>query len=206
MHPNIAATNGTIHIIDGVPREPSTVATLLDDLPPISFSILQRVIRTSGFNVELAENVGRGCTFFAPTNAAFLEIGIRRPGDLERKHGDESLRNLLRSHFCPEQTFYSNIFYRTSSTEEEQVNAIGAPHGSQVPFRKGERTFSPRTAVHGKDMTIKVYHYGVLISMCVNEKALVVSSDHIASNGVVHVAENLVDVCELGDGNIKNER
>ncbi|KAK5130904.1 hypothetical protein LTR08_001567 [Meristemomyces frigidus] len=192
LEADIIASNGTIHLIDSVPKAPDTVIKVLEDLPAASFSILHRAMEIS----DLFEDTIQGCTVFAPVNAAFADVGVYTADDLDRSADIESLKGLLRPQFCPNQTLYSNRYYdgkipeSTASREEEA--AATALTGSEIAFRIGVRVFELETTLPGRGVVVEVNRYGGLIDMRVNGLARVLSADHIASNGVVHLIDHLL--------------
>jgi len=194
--PDIVAKNGTIHILDAVPRAPRPlVEMVVQDLPSAAFGMLHRAIALCpDFETELRA-LTRGATFFAPTNSAFAAAGMREEDDLAGFLPPERLRDLLRNHLCPDRTLYSNVFYpaTTPAAMEGDDNIAAQWRGRRVPFLKGERNFSLPTARPGREVTVVVHRYGGLIHLDVNPpRAVVISADHVAGNGVVHVTNRLV--------------
>lgn len=190
-HSDIFASNGVIHIIDSLPCEPVPVTELLESLPPASFDLLQQAIRWTGFQYEIAEHVTQGCTFFAPTNAAFAERDITTFEHLLAMQNAGDLLDLLRGHCCPDQTLYSNMLYKGPRRMKGQFDSLSVMP-MKFPVPTGQRTFRLRTMLKGANLSVSINRYAGAIHMAVNGKAAVISSDHLATNGVVHIVDRLV--------------
>lgn len=171
---DISANNGVMHIIDRCIEAVPDMSSLLDELPSQSFSLLVSAIRDTNFS--LGEH--RGGTFFAPTDAAF-----RKHGPIEKS---EHLEALLRAHFCPDQTLYSNYFYAKDATPRP------IEPGLKFNNPSGEKNFTLQTATPDQSLPLTIWRYGGHINMKFETGARVISADHLATNGVVHVVDDFV--------------
>lgn len=209
---DIILSNGVMHIIDSVPTLPTTMSRTIADLPEKSFSLLHRAMACSDFKFHAEDSSFRGGTFFAPTNAAFQAHGAEILSSLFQVQQRHQLRELLERHFSPGETLYSNLLYRETSiapaSRDATPSSVGSdskaakrpePEGkashegkADPPVRNGTRTFTLASALQGQTIVVKIERLGGLIKMLINENGNVVSADHLASDGVVHIVDALV--------------
>ncbi|KAF2483910.1 FAS1 domain-containing protein [Neohortaea acidophila] len=190
---DLFARNGVVHILDKAPMPLLDIATTLSALPSASFGILRRAISICDFKLtgDDAVDLRRGGTFFAPTDAAFQSLGEEELRELLQK--PSIIRTILLSHWSPNWTLYSNRFYRGADAS----TTIDAPPGREYPRPRGKRTFElPSAASNGAMIAVEVERIEGLIQMKVNERANILSADHMCTDGVVHVVDQLVTPVE----------
>ncbi|KAJ6782231.1 hypothetical protein PWT90_08859 [Aphanocladium album] len=185
--PSIRAANGIIYPIDTVIPTPTPLLAVLQDRG--NYSILLRAIRASRFEDDLAAERGKGGTLFAPSDQAFASLGPDALQFLEEdEEGKEYLRALLRLHFCPENTHYTNMIWpqntmgpRRTSADKDMI--YKGTLAKELPSALQKGGGAPKLAM-------KITRYMCLITMAVNS-APVVEQD-IAGND--YVAQGINDV------------
>lgn len=182
--PSIRASNGLIYCIDQVvqPRPP-----LLDVLRAKGrYDTLLRAIQVSGFGEALAGQCG---TLYAPSDQAFAALGPDALRFLTEDDEDKAyLKALLALHFCPENTFYTNLLWpknnsgaRRTSADKQQVHK--GKIGMELPS-------ALQTGDEAVKLAISVTRYMSCITMAVNS-APVVEQDMGGNDGV---AQGIQDV------------
>ncbi|KAJ3496047.1 hypothetical protein NLG97_g2948 [Lecanicillium saksenae] len=185
--PSIRASNGIIHSIDEVIHPPHSLLTALRDRS--NYSILLRAMRESGFEDDLAANSGKGGTLFAPSNQAFASLGPDALHFLTEEDGGKTyLRALLKLHFCPGSTFYTNFLWPQNTGGPRRTSA------DKDRILKGkikmELPSSLTTGGEPMNLAISITRYMSLITMAVTS-APVVEQD-IGGND--YVAQGINDV------------
>lgn len=173
-----SATNGLIHVIDQPLPEYRCLDAVLAGLPTAQFSFLLAAMEY--FQISLSPH--RGGTFFAPTNDAFAGHGLTTKATV--------LPRILAAHFCPHQTLYSNMLRGGENATKPPPLWQPLPREGQV--LEGTRKFKLNSSLQGQIVEVAVYRRGGLIEMKTDSGATVISSDHLASDGVLHVVDKLV--------------
>lgn len=109
-----------IHGIDDVLMVPPETLEVINIFPGF-FSTLQLGLIKTGLWHDFKNTEAHGGTFFAPTNFAFQKLGPRINAFLFSKYGEKYLKALLMYHVAPDNTLYSDAFYRP---HEEKANDI----------------------------------------------------------------------------------
>ncbi|KAF8906022.1 FAS1 domain-containing protein [Gymnopilus junonius] len=146
--PNVKATNGIIHVVDGPLFPPPSIFQELYMFPRF-FSTLTSALQRSGLtrNLDLRWVRGKGLkgtplvTIFAPTNRAFEALPRNLRSYLFSPFGERTLKKLLQYHIVPHTVLHSNYFH----TSHGHKNTELAPcHGSiQVQGRPYSLILSP---------------------------------------------------------------
>ncbi|TQV93289.1 fasciclin domain family protein [Cordyceps javanica] len=195
VQPSIRAGNGIIHRVDEVMLPPAPLLEVLRARG--GYSTLLRAVRLTGFDEELAaqRGRGRGGTLFAPSDQAFAALGPDALRFLtEDADGSKYLAALLRLHFCPARTFYTNFIWpknnngpRWTSTAADQERIYKGSMGQELPSALGGEGEGGAGAA---SLSVSITRYMCLISMAVNA-APVVEQDITGSDGV---AQGINDV------------
>jgi len=176
---NIFGTNGVIHGID-TPLFPPPSAVEIIDLFPGGFSTLELALFKTGLLDKLNTTDHAGGTFFAPNNDAFARLGPKANAFLFSKYGLKYLKSLLEYHVVPDNTLYSDAFYKASSGEEL----------STVP--KGKMHVDLPTLLDDRSLSIDIARWGGFIEMKINGFNRVAVQDVVAEDGVIHVLTNVI--------------
>ena len=165
-------------------------------LPPGDFSVLQLALRKTGLADEISDGPFKGGTLFAPNNSAFCNLGEVLNKFLFCEDGEDYLRKLLKYHFVPNQTLYSNAFYKALdlSTPESPPPPNGAVTPAvKAPDRliKGSKNIELPTHL-GKHLSVNITRFGSLIAMRINGFTPVTVQDGVANNGIVHVVSGVL--------------
>lgn len=184
---SIRASNGIIYCIDEVLLPPMP---LLDTLRQKgNYSTLLRAVTISGFEEDLVAQRGKGGTLFAPSDAAFASLGPDALRFLlETDEGRPYLKALLKLHYLPGNTFYSNLLW--------PQNTGGVPRRStdkDIVYKGKMAKELPSSLLAGEEatkLTISITRYMSLITMAVNT-APVVEQDVVGND---YVAQGLNDV------------
>ena len=128
---DIAADNGVIHVIDAVLLPPSIPfpGTLVDALKASpTFSTLVSAVVSAELATTLAgDNSGKGFTVFAPTNGAFVKLGL----DLSTLD-KAALSNVLLYHVAGSEVPASTVVGLTSAPTLQGASVSIAVSGGQV--------------------------------------------------------------------------
>ncbi|OAA75279.1 FAS1 domain protein [Akanthomyces lecanii RCEF 1005] len=186
--PSIRASNGIIYCIDRVILPPPPLRDVLRARG--SYSTLLHAMQASGFDEELATQRGKGGTLFAPSDQAFAALGPDALQFLtEHDEGRPYLKALLKLHFCPENTFYTNLIWpknnsgtRRTSADKDQVykGKLGMELSSAL--KRGEEA---------SELTISITRYMSCITMAVNSVP-VVEQDIGGNDGVAQGIEDVL--------------
>lgn len=184
---NIVCSNGVIHNIDQILVPP---LDSLDVLGRNGLRVFGEAIKTSGMRSALASST-KGCTIFAPADAAFEKLGkditefLFNSGD-----GLPYLRALVQLHVVPDLTVFSNFIWPKNNT------------GARQTSRDAWKTLKGRIMVHVPTMlqekgepiklAVIIVRFNGLISMYVNDRASVVGQDIATSDGVVHAVDEVI--------------
>jgi uncharacterized surface protein with fasciclin (FAS1) repeats len=176
---NIFGTNGVIHGVD-TPLFPPPSAVEIIDLFPGGFSTLELALLKTGLLDKLNTTDHAGGTFFAPNNDAFGRLGPKANAFLFSKYGLKYLKALLKYHVVPDNTLYSDAFYKASSGEEL----------STVP--KGTMHVDLPTLLDDRSLSIDIARWGGFIEMKINGFNRVAVQDVVAEDAVIHVLTNVI--------------
>lgn len=176
---NIFGTNGVIHGID-TPLFPPPSAIEIVDLFPGGFSTLELGLGKTDLLDKLNTTDHAGGTLFAPNNDAFAKLGPKANAFLFSKYGLKYLKALLEYHVVPDNTLYSDAYYKADSAEET-VN---------VP--KGFIHVDLPTLLEDRSLSIDIARYGGLIDIKINGYNRVAVQDVVAEDGVIHVMTNVI--------------
>jgi uncharacterized surface protein with fasciclin (FAS1) repeats len=176
---NIFATNGVIHGIDTpLFPPPGTIQTI--DFAPGGFSTLELGLIKTGLLDKLNTTDHPGGTFFAPTNFAFQKLGEKVNAFLFSKYGEKYLKALLKYHVVPDNTLYSDAYYKAESSKVHSSGKNGYFH-VDLP-----------TLLDDKSLAIDIARYGAFIRMKVNAYATVSVQDIPAEDGVIQVVSDVL--------------
>lgn len=200
---DIMASNGVVHVIDAMLLPPPSIMTVIALLSSGNFSLAQRALHKTGLAVVIDGTIGG--TLFLPSNLAFEKLGVEANKFLfETEEGEKYLRAMLRLHFSPSQTLYSNALYKPMSNPESgpvKPRERPAPaaaergHSKENPLyqlRKGTKSFRLSTSLAGHDLQVRITRYGSIIDMLANKWTPVTTQDCIASNGVIHLVSGVL--------------
>lgn len=179
---NIFGTNGVIHGVD-TPLFPPFGAIRMIDLFPGEFSTLELALIKTDLLDKLNTTDHAGGTLFAPSNWAFRKLGPRVNEFLFSRFGLKYLKALLEYHVVPDNTLYSDAFYKAESFDSDAET-------ESVP--KGRYHVDLPTLLKDKSVAVDIGRYGRFISITVNAYAKVAISDGIAEDGVVHVMNDVI--------------
>lgn len=176
---NIFGTNGVVHGID-TPLLPPIGAIQEISFFPGAFSTLELGLAKTGLLDELNTTDHAGGTLFAPNNDAFQRLGPKANAFLFSRFGLKYLKALLQYHVVPENTLYSDAYYK-AETENEVDDAS-----------KGKVHVDLPTALEGKSLSIDIARYGPFLVVNVNGFNRVAVTNVVADDGVIHVMRNVI--------------
>lgn len=175
---NIFGTNGVIHGVDSLILPPPNVIKIIDLLPG-EFSTLELGLGKTGLLEKLNTTDHKGGTFFAPSNFAFQKLGPKINAFLFSTYGQKYLKALLEYHVVPDNTLYSDAYYKAESKAQE-----GVP--------KGYFHVDLPTLLEDRSLSIDIARYGGFISIKVNGFGRVTVKDGIAQDGVIQVVSDVL--------------
>lgn len=127
---DIFGTNGVIHGVDSLLVPPPKVADVIQLLPG-EFSTLELGLEKTGLFKAINDTSNHvGGTVFAPSNFAFQKLGPKITAFLFSKYGQKYLKKLLEYHVVPNQTLYSDAYYKASDSSESTSIPKGVFHVS----------------------------------------------------------------------------
>lgn len=161
---------------------------------------MQLALQKTGFAEEISQGPFQGGTLFIPNDFAFLKLGSATNAHLFGEEGEKCLRALVEYYFVPNQTLYSNAFYKKNDSSKSDAGPVSlppaplaAPATDQKPrFNKGTRSFVLPTYLEEKSLFVDIARYGGLIAKIVNAFNPVYVQDGVASDGVVHVLSSVL--------------
>lgn len=177
---NIFGTNGVVHGID-TPLFPPIGAIQEISFFPGAFSTLELGLAKTGLLDELNTTDHAGGTLFAPNNDAFQRLGPKANAFLFSRVGLKYLKALLQYHVVPENTLYSDAYYKAESSES-------GVHDES----KGKVHVDLPTALEGKSLSIDIARYGPFLVVNVNGFNRVAVTNVVADDGVIHVMRNVI--------------
>ena len=169
---DIAASNGVVHLVDGVllPADKTVVQTAIASAP--EFSSLVAALQFASNDNDLVNTLsGTGpFTVFAPTNAAFDALARELTGN-----ASATATALL----VPEN--------------KALLRAVLTYHVVAARVLKAEIAVNtPITTVQGRTFVIQAPASGVTITDGRNRVANITATDVLASNGVIHVIDKVI--------------
>lgn len=170
---DIFGTNGVIHGVDHIIVPPPEMLKIIELLPS-EFSTLELALSKTGLNTT---HHPPG-TLFAPSNFAFSRLGARINAFLFSPRGLPYLEALLKYHMVPDNTLYSDAYYKT------EADKAGSP--------KGYFHVDLPTALEDRSLSIDIAKYFGIIEMKINSFARVSVFDGVASNGVIQVVSSVL--------------
>ena len=176
---NIFGTNGVIHGID-TPLFPPPSAVKIVDLFPGAFSTLELGLTKTGLLDKLNTTDHAGGTFFAPNNHAFAKLGPKINAFLFSQHGLKYLKALLEYHVSPDNTLYSDAYYKASSSEQLAEDSKGQIH-VDLP-----------TLLEDRVLSVDIARWYGFISFKVNGFTRVAVQDVVAEDAVIHVMNDVL--------------
>jgi len=188
---NIMGTNGVIHGVDSIILPPPKTLTLID-LFPTEFSTLELGLGKTDLLDKLNTTHHAGGTFFAPSNFAFQKLGPRVNAFLFSKYGEKYLKALLEYHVVPDNTLYSDAYYKADTGKKEDVSEETAGGYFHVDLP---------TLLKDRNLSIDIARYGGFISIKINGFSSVSVQDGVAEDGVLHVVSSvLIPPKQVGGG------
>jgi len=171
------ASNGVVHIIDGVLLPPSSPSpTPPPPTPaPATKNIVQLAESVSDLSTLVAAVVAGGLadtlsspgpfTVFAPTNEAFAALPAGVLANLMKPENKKELVDILTYHVLPEQVLSTDL-----------------------------KAFQAVKTVEGKPLHVTKWGGGVRVGPSLESKDLktVIKADNLASNGVVHIIDGVL--------------
>ncbi|KAK9688003.1 hypothetical protein K7432_014558, partial [Basidiobolus ranarum] len=103
---DLRASNGVVHVIQSLLREPSIITDTLVEYPS-KFSALNLALQKTGLNRNL--ETARGITLLAPSNLAFRNLGCKNLKHLFSQNGKKDLEKIIKHHLSP-MLAYSSSF------------------------------------------------------------------------------------------------
>lgn len=179
---NIMGTNGVIHGVDSIILPPPKTLTLID-LFPTEFSTLELGLGKTGLLEKLNTTHHAGGTFFAPSNFAFQKLGPRVNAFLFSKYGEKYLKALLEYHVVPDNTLYSDAYYKADIGKKEHVSEETAGGYFHVDLP---------TLLEKRNLSVDIARYGGFISIKINGFSSVSVQDGVAEDGVLHVVSSVL--------------
>ena len=155
----------------GAPQDESSLLNTVGANP--EFSTLTRLMSEAGLSETVA---GDGdFTLFAPTNTAFDKLSASGREGLGRPESREGLRILLRRHIVAERLTLADI--------EERAGAAG---GAAV-----------LTNLLGEPLTLRADEGQWRLSGARGGVSIIAMPDVIASNGVIHAVDTVLDANQI---------
>jgi uncharacterized surface protein with fasciclin (FAS1) repeats len=220
--PDIYASNGLIHAIDGIliPPPPSLKGI---SLVPSLFSTFSLALEKTGLGDELkhgddddgdddddhkkkqggGEKEGKGGTLFAPTNRAFARLGPRLNAFLfNTERGKKYLKAILKYHFIPDHTVYTDAYYKAGDDDKDrEEKSYTCPHDTCPPTHYDLPTLLGDEARLGVD----IKHWKGYTTMVVNGFNRPSVLDGPAADGVIHVVSSVLMPPRRGNYNDQKE-
>jgi len=179
---NIFATNGVIYGIDSILLPPPKAVDILSALPSEFSTLDLALVKTGLYSVFNDTSIHEGGTLFAPSNFAFKRLGPKINAFLFSRFGTKFLKALLLYHTVDNITLYSDAIYESSAQDHHSHHHI--PHGLVH--------FDLPSALHGRNLSVAVAHYGRLVTIRINHVTKVSVLDGIAKDGVIHVVPQVL--------------
>merc|ERR1712194_719504 len=159
----MGASNGVVHIIDGVLLPPSlpNIVQLAESVSDLS-TLVAAVVAG-----ELADTLSSPGLFtvFAPTNEAFAALPAAVLANLMKPENKKELVDILTYHVLPEQVL---------STDLKAFQAVKTVEGKPLHVTKWGGGVRVGPSLESKDLKT------------------VIKADNLASNGVVHIIDGVL--------------
>merc|ERR1711998_592837 len=175
------ATNGVVHIIDGVLLPPSTDAAV-PELQSWRPNIVQLAEHTRDLSTLVSAVVAAGLadtlssagkfTVFAPTNEAFKSLPAGTLASLMKPENKAKLADILKYHVLPEKVLYKQW-------KQGQAESYPTVEGKKVQVLPGRKQDCSR---HCKEVIVGNG----------NGFKNIIKADNLASNGVVHIIDGVL--------------
>merc|ERR1712046_3499 len=173
------ASNGVVHIIDGVLLPPSTTSAILAlgeaSWPPHRRNIVQLAEHTADLSTlvsavvaaDLADTLSSAGKFtvFAPTNKAFKALPAGTLENLMKPENKAKLVDILKYHVLPEEVL---------STQLKPFQAVKTLEGNLLHVQEWGGKVHVGPSLESKDLKN------------------VIKADNTASNGVVHIIDGVL--------------
>jgi len=158
------ASNGVVHIIDGVllpPTKPTkpNIVELAESVPALS-TLVAAVV--AGDLADTLSSAGP-FTVFAPTNDAFGALGKKTIDSLMKPANKAQLVDILTYHVLPEQVLSTDL-----------------------------ALFQAVKTVEGKNLHVTVWGGVVKVGPSLTSLSKVTAADNLASNGVAHIIDKVL--------------
>jgi transforming growth factor-beta-induced protein len=158
------ASNGVVHIIDGVllpPTKPTkpNIVELAESVPALS-TLVAAVV--AGDLADTLSSAGP-FTVFAPTNDAFGALGKKTIDSLMKPANKAQLVDILTYHVLPEQVLSTDL-----------------------------ALFQAAKTVEGKNLHVTVWGGVVKVGPSLTSLSKVTAADNLASNGVAHIIDKVL--------------
>merc|ERR1712046_340551 len=161
-----AASNGVVHIIDGVMLPPSKLTASKPNIVELAESVDDLSTLVSAVvAADLADTLSSPGPFtvFAPTNEGFAALPAGTVDSLMKPENKAQLADILTYHVLPEQVLSKELqFFQRVST------------------------------VEGKNLHVLKIGSAVHVGPSIEDLKKVTSADNIASNGVVHIIDGVM--------------
>merc|ERR1711985_140077 len=161
-----AASNGVVHIIDGVMLPPSKLEASKPNIVELAQSVddLSTLV-TAVVAADLADTLSSPGPFtvFAPTNEAFGALPAGTVDSLLKPENKAQLADILTFHVLPEQVLSTDL-------------------------KKAQRV----ATVEGKHLDVIKSHKGVFVGADIKSLKQVTGADNLASNGVAHIIDGVM--------------
>merc|ERR1712039_1170045 len=165
--PDVLATNGVVHVVDGVLLPPSklsaeptkNIVELAQSVDALS-TLVTAVV--AGDLLDTLSSPGP-FTVFAPTNEAFGALPAGTLDSLLKPENKDQLVDILTYHVLPAQVLSTDL-----------------------------KLFQSVTTVEGKNVHVVKNSRGVFVGPSIKELKTVVGADNLASNGVAHIIDGVM--------------
>ncbi|EAA36599.1 Fasciclin-domain-containing protein [Neurospora crassa] len=226
--PNIYASNGIIHAVDGILFPPPPALKGVSLLPSL-FSTFSLALEKTGLAEELGhghdddenddddnndrkkhhrgggKKEGKGLTLFAPSNRAFARLGPHLNAFLfNTEPGKKYLKAILKYHFVPEHTVYTDAYYKAGSgSGHDSYNDDGDDEQQDADYNY----YPPPTHYDLATLLSEDARLGVDIKAWKGHATMVVNGfnrpsvlDGPAADGVIHVVSSVLIPPRKGNG------
>jgi uncharacterized surface protein with fasciclin (FAS1) repeats len=210
--PDIYASNGLIHAVDGILIPPPPALKGVSLLPSL-FSTFSLALEKTGLGEELGhhhddddhkkrknkmevkgggEKEDKGGTLFAPTNRAFARLGPRLNAFLfNTERGKKYLKAILKYHFVPDQTVYSDAYYKGGSEEKSKcMEQDGTDNNNCCPLPTHYDL--PTLLNEDARLGVDIKNWRGYTTMVVNGFNRPSVLDGPAADGVIHVVSSVL--------------
>jgi uncharacterized surface protein with fasciclin (FAS1) repeats len=185
---NMTARNGIAHFIQRPCPPPPDVDSVLQSRPDISF-VSDAIRQLSGKN--LISNT-EAQTLFLPSDDAFRLLGTDVLNFLSKaEQGRPYMLALLRLHILPQVTVFCNFIWPKNDTEE-RITCSYVPRKIKAKVSYTFESLASDSQGRAFSVIVTFHRFRGLISMLVNKSAKVISQDHCAVNGAVHVIDRVL--------------